>query len=394
MLTNVKKNKSLTFYQPTYVQPTMELSSAYAGGVSSATLGVATYYMASTTTGFNNQLNGFLNLFNEQRLQDIQTLDLVNPNQAARGRGVYRAWEYEKADIMMGGTGSENWTPEEQQEILKNVKIDDQKNSRSGLRGAEGHHQKNVASHPEEQANPDNIKFYKTKDEHLEKGHNGDWKNESDGPMTDKNQMLKNTNNKRVFRKELQGLGIATAIGIGVGFTIGFAVSLAQSGITPDSIKYALVEGGKSGITSGAQSLIGYGLGRTIGQVASLALEHFLSNVGIEITENISKMCSMGTVGAITIAVFSTCQFISLIVKGESLKEAAIKTGKQALFSLSLLAVSIAAQGIWGDSAGIIVSVSVGIILITYSITDTVHKRLFSEKIREYMINKSKPVFA
>ena len=48
------------------------------------------------------------------------------------------------------------------------------------VRGAEGHHQKNVADHPEDQGDPDNIKFYKSRKEHLEKGHNGDFHNSSD----------------------------------------------------------------------------------------------------------------------------------------------------------------------------------------------------------------------
>lgn len=261
------------------------------------------------------------------------------------------------------------------------------------VRGAEGHHQKNVADHPQDQGDPDNIKFYKSRQEHLEKGHDGNFQNGSEAPMIDKDKMLKTTNGKRVFRNEIRGLGIAAAIGVGVGFTIGFVVSLAQSGVTPDTIKYALAEGGKSGISSGIQSTIGYGIGRTIGQVATSAIQGLLFNAGITITENIAKMCNMGAVGAITIAVFSACQFIKLVVVGISLKEAAMKVGKQALFSLSLLAVSIAAQGIWGGTAGLIVSISTGIILISYALADTVHQRKFSEKIRVYMIDKCRPVF-
>lgn len=132
----------------------------------------------------------------------------------------------------------------------------------------------------------------------------------------DKDKMLKKTNSKRVFRNEIKGIGIAAAIGIGVGFTIGFAVSLAQTGVTPDSIKYALVNGGKSGLSSGIQSTIGYGIGRTVGQLASQALTGVFSNVGLEITENIAKMCNMGAVGAITIGVFSTVQFVKLVCQG------------------------------------------------------------------------------
>lgn len=186
---------------------------------------------------------------------------------------------------------------------------------------------------------------------------------------------------KNAIRKnEIQGLASAVAIGAGIGFTIGFAVSLAQSGITPDSVKYAFVNGGKSGVASGVQSVVGYGIGRTIGQIATNAIEGVLSNAGLEITANISKMCTMGTVGAITVAVFSTVQFVKLIYHGECLKSAAIQVGKQALFSLSLLAISIAAQGMWGGPAGIIVSIGTGIVIVSYTIADAVHQRTFAEE--------------
>lgn len=110
------------------------------------------------------------------------------------------------------------------------------------------------------------------------------------------------------------------------------------------------------------------------------AIEGVLSNAGLEITANISKMCTMGTVGAITVAVFSTVQFVKLIYRGECLKSAAIQVGKQALFSLSLLAISIAAQGMWGGPAGIIVSIGTGIVIVSYTIADAVHQRTFAEE--------------
>ena len=183
-----------------------------------------------------------------------------------------------------------------------------------------------------------------------------------------------------ISKNEIQGLASAVAIRAGIGFTIGYAVSLAQSGITPDSVKYAFVIGGKSGVASGVQSVVGYGIGRTIGQIATNAIEGVLSNAGLEITANISKMCTMGTVGAITVAVFSTVQFVKLIYHGECLKSAAIQVGKQALFSLSLLAISIAAQGMWGGPAGIIVSIGTGIVIVSYTIADAVHQRTFAEE--------------
>ena len=388
MIADSRKSKSLTFYQPTTSQSRFNVNSSYVAGLSATAIASTTYATATTTMQFNNQLNVFFDVLHSERdrIANKVANGLANDPgyKCARNDGVKLAWEYEKADVEMGGRGSSDWNDKHCQEIKNTGKI----------RGAEGHHQKNVADHPEDQGDPDNIKFYKSKKDHLEKGHNGNFQNESDADKIDKDQMLKKTNGKRVFKNELTGLGIAAAIGVGVGFTIGFVASLAQTGITPDSIKYALANGGKSGLASGVQSVVGYGIGRTVGQLASDALNGLLKNIGIKITENISKMCSMGAVGAITIAVFSTVQFVKLICKGESLKTAAIQVGKQALFSLSLLAVSIAAQGIWGGPAGIIVSVSTGIIFITYTITDAVHQRHYSEKLRIYMIDKCKPSFA
>lgn len=205
--------------------------------------------------------------------------------------------------------------------------------------------------------------------------------------------MLEKTNAKRVFRNELKGIGLAVAIGAGVGLTIGFITTLAQSGITPDTLKLAAVNGVKSGVASGISAAAGYAIGRTIGETASLAISGMLENAGITITENISKMVNMGVVGSLTIAVFSAYQFVKLKLSGTATRDALIQTGKQALFSLSLLAVSIAAQGIWGGAAGIIVSVSIGVILITYSVADTVYQRHYAEKIRVYTIEKCRPSF-
>lgn len=383
MLTSLKNNRSLTFYQQPEVKRN-SINSLYAGGVSAVPISSVSYTTMTTTNGYNAQLNNYLTKLNSLRASDAQRYDLSTPNQAARNMGVKRAWMYEKADIEMGGNGSANWNADEKAQILEH----------DSVRGAEGHHQQNVADHPEQQANPDNIKFYKDREEHLQKGHNGDWGNESNEPMTDKNKMLEKTNSKRVFKNELKGLGLAVAIGAGVGLTIGFITTLAQSGITPDTLKLAAVEGAKSGLESGVMSAVGYGIGRTIGEVATQAVSGVLENIGVTITENVSKMVNMGAVGALTIAVFSTYQFVKLKIKGVATKEALIQTGKQALFSLSLLAVSIAAQGIWGGAAGIIVSVSIGIIMITYSVVDAVHQRHFAEKIRIYTIEKCYPSFS
>lgn len=383
MLTSLKNNRSLTFYQQTKAKY-RSVNSSYAGGVSAVPISGVSFTTMSITNGYNAQLKEYLRKLNTLRARDAQEYNLSSPNQAARNMGVKRAWMYEKADIEMGGSGSANWSAEEKAQILEH----------DSVRGAEGHHQQNVSDHSEQQANPDNIKFYKTKDEHLQDGHDGNWDNESNKPMTDKNKMLEKTNSKRVFKNELKGLGLVVAIGFGVGLTIGFITTLAQSGITPDTLKLATIEGLKSGAESGMLSAVGYGIGRTIGEVASQAISGVLKNIGITITENISKMVKMCVVGALTIVVFSIYQFIKLKLKGVATIEALIQTGKQALFSISLLAVSIAAQGIGGVAAGIIVSVSIGVIMITYYVADAVHQRYFAEKIRIYAIEKCYPSFS
>lgn len=404
MLTAIKNKRSLSFYQQSSVSHQSKISTSYADGISSVALSNTSFQTATTTNGFNRQLNEFLNAFSaeRERLAEKVTQGLAkNPSYTgARSDGVSLAWDYEAADVKMGGSGSENWNAAERQEILENrpdivnkPKVVDGKtvNPKAGVRGSEGHHRKNVAHHPELQADPDNIKFYRTRQQHKEEGHKGNWKNERNMPTVDKDKMLKNTNSRRVFKNELRGLGMAVAIGAGLGITIGFVTTLAQSGITPDSLKLAFAESAKGGLESGFLASLGYGIGRTIGEVTSKALAGTLENLGLTITDSISKMINMGVVGALTIAVFSAYQFIKLKRHGVATKDALIQIGRQALFSLSLLAVSIAAQGIWGGAAGIIVSVSIGIIMITYSVADSVHQRHFAERIRVYTIEKCYP---
>lgn len=257
----------------------------------------------------------------------------------------------------------------------------------------EYHHRESISNDPTAQSEGDNIDVLNTTEHDKRHTHNGkvDYRKPVKEPRLNRNSDIEKANVKRIFKNELKGLGIAVAIGAGIGFTVGFISSLAESGVSPDYLKNAFINGGKSSVGMGAQSAVSYGLGRTVGEVASKALQGFLGqNLGIEITENIEKMCNMAAVGAITIAVFSVVQFVILKRRGVCTKEALIQVGKQALFSLSILAVSIAAQGIWGGIAGIIVSVSIGIIVISYGVLTIVHDRHFAETIREKMISEYK----
>ncbi|MEG2857756.1 MAG: hypothetical protein RR994_03985, partial [Clostridia bacterium] len=172
MMTACQKGKSLTFYQATSITSPRPMLPAYTGACAAVPVANTSMYTAAITGKCNTQLNDFSVMLNAERAKDAATLDLLLPNARARNFGVKRAWEYEQADVKMGGKGSGNWNKQERGQIRE----------RGTVRNSQGHHQKNVANHPEEQADPDNIKFYRTQKEHLEKGHNGDFRNESDGP--------------------------------------------------------------------------------------------------------------------------------------------------------------------------------------------------------------------
>lgn len=265
----------------------------------------------------------------------------------------------------------------------------------------EYHHRESISSDPAKQSDADNVDILKTSEHDRRHTYIDDAGNEKVSykePVKEtpnnRNQELKEANDRRVFKNELKGLGMAVAIGAGIGFTIGFITSLAQNGITPDSIKNAVVSGLHGGLESGLLSGVGYGIGRTLGEVASKALTGVLQNAGLVVTENIAKMVSMGVVGTLTIAIFSIYQFTKLKLQGASTKDALVKTGKQMLIPLSLLAVSIAVQALLGGNSGLIVSIGGGVILTAYSAVDMIHQRKFSAYIREYTIEKYYPVFA
>lgn len=94
------------------------------------------YNTRTTTIGYNRQCQNYIDTLGAKkaRLQDkVNDKLATDPNYTgSRNDGVSLAWEYEKADIEMGGRGSNNWNESEQQDIL----------SRGTVRGAEGHHQK------------------------------------------------------------------------------------------------------------------------------------------------------------------------------------------------------------------------------------------------------------
>lgn len=330
---------------------------------------------AETANNYNQQLNDYLTKLNDLRAvhqQELgQYLDGNGTHDAYtyRQRGVDMAWKYEKADIEMGGRGSEHWNRQERQQILQDGRV----------QGAEGHHQQNVADHPTEQSNPDNIKFYRDKQQHLEEGHGGDFHNESDAPMTDKNQMLKDTNNRRLVGNELMGAGIAAVISFVAAFSISLIVAAAQDGITPETLKSSTINGGNGAIIGTA----GYAVGRVVANHITPMLVNALKKTGLKATPNISGACTMAITGVAIIAIVSTIQFIRLKCKGYATKDALKQVGKQAIKSLAILALSVLIQALFGNVVALVVGLAIGAIFLIRTLWSIHEGRKLSEKIQQ-----------
>ena len=445
MLSDVKNNKSLTFYQQ--VNPSFHLDQSSAGEI--GTLSSSLSAVSFATSQYTNSVN---QAFTQLR-ESIITRGMAWPNNTVATRGGFMAenWHADSynldaaikqvntpkasvpssnanasADIIYGdeaaslkyysdatGSAKSQLNPEygnqhrivpSDQKADAQAHIDDiaTRNMQKGRTDVAAEQQKVKDLIDDRIRGPEGVEstpLSKEQDMELGKAIKKDENGNTYVDNTKIDKVMDDTGvtpkvKKAIKKNELSGLGLAVAIGAGVGLTLSFITSLAQSGISPDSIKLAAIEGVKGGLESGLLSAASYGIGRTIGEVATQAMSGFLENTGISITENISKMLNAGVVGVMTISLFSAYQFTKLKLQGIGTKDALIQTGKQALFSLSLLAVSIAAQGIWGGAAGIIVSLSIGVIMISYSVTDSVHQRHFSDKIRVYTIESCYPKFS
>ncbi|MFW6030715.1 MAG: hypothetical protein ACOCRO_10775 [Halanaerobiales bacterium] len=388
------KNKlSLTFNQTTQsLSKPYSVSNVNPSTFSFGVQAVNTFGTMDITNAFNNQFHDiYSNLNNIRQNYQQRVNELIasgsSSNDTLRNKGVELAWKYEQAELEMGGSGTRNWTPDQQKEIFE----------KGRARNFEGHHKNSVGTNPSQQANPDNIEFleeHRKGDgvrEHFDK-HGRSWNNQTEGDLIDRNGRLKRINRNRVIKNELVGIGTAAAIGLGVGFTLGFVITLAQSGISTENLKNATRVGRKAGAEGAVLGVVNHLVVRGVGEVATNALQGVVKNLGFTVTENITKMCNMAVMGGLAIVIFSVYQFTKLKLQGYSTKECIIRVGKSVAFSATVLLASIIAQGLWGGHAGIIVSISIGIIVISYKIIESQHNKRISEKVRLYMIEKCEPV--
>lgn len=339
----------------------------------------------STTNGFNTQCNDIIQHLGEltRRYNAKVLAELANnPDfRGARQSGVKLAWKYEKASVEMGGKGTANWNKEQRQQIM----------DKGSVKGAEGHHQQNVADHPESQADPNNIKFYKSKQEHLLKGHQGDFKNESDAPMIDKEQRLRQDNRNRVMKNEIKGAGIAALIAFATSASISAIISLAQNGISPESIKQSAKAGLRAGMEASTVALLSYGASRALGQLIQQAITGQLENWGIEITEKLATSINTGVIGSITIIISSVYLYVKLRLNGTSRNAALKAVGRQAVVSVAILAVTIVVQSAYGGPAGVAVGIGISAIMLSYSMYGIFHDKKLMDRIHTYTIEKSRP---
>lgn len=342
-------------------------------------------HTAETANEYNQQLDNYLTKFGEIRTEYQQELGQYlkgNGSHEAytyRQRGVDLAWKYEKADIEMGGRGSEKWTRQERTQILQEGRVE----------GTEGHHQQNVADHPSEQSNPDNIKFYRNRQEHLEQGHGGDFHNESDAPMKDKDQMLRDTNEKRLVKNEVIGMGIAAVIAFATAFSIKLIVAAAQDGITPEAFKDATIAG-INGSVVGSTSFV---IGRSIVNHITPAIAKALENLGFTVTENIRGACTMGITGVSVIVIVSIAQYIRLRRKGYCVKNALITVGKQAVISIGILVMTVLIQALFGNVVALVVGLALGVVLLSINIIKIIHNKELNNKIQHQIANLLMPIY-
>ncbi|MBO4897678.1 MAG: hypothetical protein J5590_05215 [Clostridia bacterium] len=191
--------------------------------------------------------------------------------------------------------------------------------------------------------------------------------------------------NKAKFINELKGIGIAAAIGVGIGITITALVELASSGISAANIDKIITDSLTAGAESGILSVASYGINKLTTNVLQSAFK-------VNMLNNFGYTLNFAAAGLISIIVFSTYQFVKMKINGVETSIALKAVGRQAAFSLSVLAVSIIAQGVYGGVAGIIVSTTIGVIYIAYNVKTTLHNKRIAEKIREYTIEQYKPV--
>ncbi len=355
--------------------------------------GFSTYLSTSTNITLrqnNANLNQSLDYLHTYT-RDIQVgLDLTKVNAKARNAGVSLAWKYELEDIKMGGHGSieGGWNDDEIRTMQERIE-----HKYSGVDGAEGHHQKNVAAHPEFQAEPDNIRFFRTRDEHRDIGHRGKWTNETDDPFINKDKMLRETNRRRNLKAEQANVKIVLYMAAGTGFLLGAGITLAMEGISIRTLKKAALQGGLQAIKSSAASLVGYGLGRVVGDKLTDTVVKHLVLQGINISEKSFAILNQTISGMVASLLFLSVSYIKLRVKGNSPSMALLQLRPALRMSLLGLTLSVFVSAVFRKTGGIIFSILWTIGQVAWIKHRDNHRKEIIRKLEYFRLEHSMPIY-
>lgn len=281
-----------------------------------------------------------------------------------RSKGVKTAWRYEKASIKLGSKGSENWNRSERAQILQKGKV----------KGAQGHHQMNVHDHPDFMAEASNIKFFRSNKEHLEKGHGGNFRNESNKEFIDRDKMLIHDYERNLLKKEAYAVGYAALIGFSLSTSITIITELTENGIDPKNVQKVLSHAALEGAKGAGSSLLYYG-GYRIGGAAIEGVANYLS-----LSEKAMKFLKSGSgkiaiIGGVIIIGDSIIQTKKDISNGVSVSEALLNTSKKQVVPVVLLAVTYV-----NPIAGGIASV----LTLGYGVTSSYLNKRLMKKIENY----------
>ena len=351
-------------------------------GLSGLVSGPILQMASSTTAAYNRQLRqklDYLKSFDESYKQEVKMRLKEDPNyRGSRDKGVNQAWAYEKAELEFGGRGSRRWTRREREEILRTGK----------LQGAEAHHQKNVANHPEDQANPDNFKFYRSREEHLKKGHKGDWQNESDAKYVDRTARVKRANTRRVVKNEIKAAGLSTIIPLATTASMAFIIEMAKGNSSSEDFKRAFFDSLKVGAKSAGIQLVCYGTCRLVINPLMNTISTSLARHGIQIGAIGRQLVGMGIAGAITIGITSIFMYVSMrkagLSVGESFKTVIINASVATAFTIATGAlVAILRKGQYSNHVTTIVTVAVAIVMFVGQLSYELYKVNIDNKTAE-----------
>ena len=348
---------------------------------------------SSITVGYNYQCRRVVADY-RQGISDIS--DAVrqqlhkNPafeSQYYRARAIDKAWEMERIDVEWGGRGSENWTRAERDEILRYGRIRQEKVEGKIIKQYPGHHQKNVHHHPEEQGNPDNIRFFRSNDEHRTKGHDGDFHNESDKPMLDRARMVERTNTRhRVIKNELKGAGITAIISFATSTSITFILECARNGWSPQARRMALATAIHTGVETTAVSLLCYGVSRQLVEPSTKLIIKVLEKAGLTVTEGARELIGYGMVAVIAITITGILTYRKLRKAGFSPHESAYKVMQQSFLGLFFSALMFFVRKKLGTGWAIAVAVVLSLGYAGWQYYLTSKDRELMQKLQDFVL--------